>query len=114
MGGAKEAKPAGQPAATCSLTAPWDQRWLAPDGLTPLCSGGGGTGRGLRGGTFGDDNAEPAYRNLLLGVPPTYSAAVSGFRVALVPEPQTYAMLAMGLVAVVLAKRRAQQGIHRH
>jgi formylglycine-generating enzyme len=76
------------------------------EGFTPLTSSGGGTGRGLRGGTFGDDDAGSAYRSLLLGVPPTYSAAVSGFRVALVPEPGSSAMLVAGLLALGAFTRR--------
>lgn len=65
------------------------------EALTPLSSGVG-LGRGIRGGSFGDDSASSADRTLLLGVSPSYLSAVSGFRVAVVPEPASIGLMAFG------------------
>jgi hypothetical protein len=82
------------------------------EGLTALSAVSGLVGRGLRGGSFGDDAAASADRSLLNGVLPTYSSAVSGFRLALlpVPEPSSMALLAVGGLALAWRLRGRMSG----
>jgi formylglycine-generating enzyme len=65
-----------------------------------------GSCRGLRGGSFiNNDSFLPAsYRGHI--DPPTYESSDAGFRVSEVPEPATMSLLALGGLAI-LARRRA-------
>lgn len=80
------------------------------EGLTTISPISGLVGRGLRGGSFGDDATSSSDRSLFLGVSPSYSSAVSGFRVALVPvpEPSTLSLLAVGALVLGWRWRAAQ------
>jgi hypothetical protein len=66
----------------------------------------GGTRRGRRGG--GAYSTSPALRSTTgqPGLAPSREFEFSGFRVATVPEPSTYFLAAMGIVALLFARRR--------
>ena len=65
-------------------------------------------GRGVRGGSFGSD-AISLKSDLRVAERPRVEDIVYGFRVATlvtVPEPSTYVMAAMGILALLFARRR--------
>ena len=64
-----------------------------------------GSARGARGGGIGSDflPLRASYRATL--TPPSYEHSVLGFRVALVPEPSSLGMLAVGILVFVRRRR---------
>ena len=60
-----------------------------------------GSYRGLRGGSFGPDVGYLLASDRSFGISPADESFSSGFRVATVPEPSTFVLLAFGAVALV-------------
>ena len=65
-----------------------------------------GSARGLRGGSFISGSASSLRSSFRSASSPTGLSGTFGFRVATVPEPSTYALAAIGIIALLCVRRR--------
>ncbi len=64
-----------------------------------------GSYRGLRGGSFNNNDNNLHASNRSIGIDPTYESSNVGFRVSEVPEPATIVMLSLAGVGILRRKR---------
>jgi hypothetical protein len=63
-----------------------------------------GTYRGLRGGSFTYDSSYLESSTRLVGATPSEVFSDIGFRVAQVPEPASFGILALGAIGILLRR----------